>query len=82
MKKLMAIRHDQWEKKKRDFHIKQMETLKKSILDHAEAELRKVVNRQKVLDEQRKRAERDAAIANKKKEQGTADEQDGQIASG
>jgi hypothetical protein len=48
MVKAMAKRHEEWEQRKRDFANAQMEALKEKILAHAEAELRKVVNREKV----------------------------------
>jgi len=82
MVKAMAKRHAEWEQRKRDFANTQMEALKEEILTHAREELRKVVNREKVAKQAAERAARDAEIARKKREDGTADEVDLAIAVG
>lgn len=59
-----------------------MEELKASIIEMAKGEMRKVEIRAITEQKAKERAERDAAIAAKKKVEGTTDEQDERLAAG
>lgn len=76
MTKAMEQRHAEWEQKKQAFLTKKMNELKEAILEHARAELQKDVNKQRTAQKAAERAARDKAIAEKKKLEGAAEEED------
>lgn len=78
----MEKRNQEWVQKKQEFAAMKMKELKEAIVAQAREDLRKVEIRAATDKKARERAERDAAIAAKKREEGNADEQDDRIASG
>lgn len=82
MKSAMEKRNQEWNQKIKEFSTTKMDEFKDEILTLARDELRKVEIRRVTDQKARERAERDAEIARKKKEEGNADEQDDRLAAG
>lgn len=82
MKRAMDKRIEEWNQKKKEFSNKKMQEFKEVILQVAKDELRKVEIKRSLEQKAKERADRDALIAQKKKEEGNADEQDARLAAG
>lgn len=82
MKVAMDKRIEEWNQKKKEFSHKKMDEFKAIIVQLAKDDLKKVEIKKMTEQKARERAERDALIAQKKKEEGNADEQDSRLAVG
>ena len=78
----MVKRNEEWEDRKLQFKRQKMAEFKDLLIELAMEEKREIDNKEKLAKVMADRSKRDAEIAAKKKEEGTADVQDERMAEG